>query len=59
MKICFVCSVCKSAEVVADAYAEWNMEAQIWELNNVFEYSGGYCNACDGPTRLEERKCDE
>ncbi len=59
MKICFVCSVCKSAEVVADAYAEWNMETQAWELQNVFEYSGGYCNACDGPTRLEERKCDE
>lgn len=58
MKICFVCSVCKSAEVVADAYAEWNMETQAWELQNVL-YRGAYCNACDGPTSLEEETCDE
>ena len=59
MKICFVCSVCNSAEVVADAYAEWNMETQAWELQNVFEYGISYCNACDGPTSLKEETCDE
>jgi hypothetical protein len=58
MKICFVCSVCKSAEVVADAYAEWNMETQSWELQNVL-YRGAHCNSCDGPTSLEEETCDE
>jgi hypothetical protein len=58
MKICFVCSVCNSAEVVADAYAEWNMETQAWELQNVL-YKGAYCNACDGSTSLEEETCDE
>jgi len=58
MKIFFECSKCKSTDILADAWAEWNVEAQIWELQNVFECRGSYCNACDGPTRLEERECD-
>ena len=58
MKFFFECSKCKSTDILADAWAEWNIETQSWELQNVFEYSGGHCNACDGPTRLEERKCD-
>ena len=53
MKFFFECSQCKSTDILADAYAEWNMETQAWELQNVL-YKGAYCNACDGPTNLVE-----
>jgi hypothetical protein len=49
-----MCSVCSSEDILADAYAEWNVEKQEWQLQNVFDYSGAFCNACDGPTTLTE-----
>tara|TARA_R110000868_G_scaffold300126_1_gene560527 strand:+ start:52623 stop:52814 length:192 start_codon:yes stop_codon:yes gene_type:complete len=52
MKTRHMCSVCSSEDILADAYAEWNIEKQEWQLQNVFDYSGAFCNACDGPTTL-------
>ena len=47
-----VCNRCGSSDVLADAYASWNMETQDWELASTFD-KGSYCEACDGETRLE------
>jgi len=53
-KVRIVCSHCGSDEVRADAYAEWDVESQKWEIAQTFE-KGAYCNQCDGETRIEER----
>ncbi|MBI1214111.1 MAG: hypothetical protein GC190_21825 [Alphaproteobacteria bacterium] len=37
---------------MADAYAEWNVEAQRWEVANTFD-KGAFCNRCDGETTLD------
>jgi hypothetical protein len=53
-KVRMVCSHCGSDDVRADAYAEWDVESQKWEIAQTFE-KGAYCNECDGETRIEER----
>ncbi len=50
-----VCSHCQSPDVLADAYAEWNDEAQRWEAHNVFD-KGATCQTCDGETTIEWRE---
>ena len=47
-----VCSECGSNEVVLDAYAQWCVESQDWELCST--YDEAYCTICDGKTRLKE-----
>jgi hypothetical protein len=32
-----VCSRCGSEEVVADAYAEWNVDSQAWGIVQTFD----------------------
>jgi hypothetical protein len=54
-KIRMVCSHCGAEEVFADAYAQWNVESQAWEIVQTFD-KGAYCNQCDGETRIEERR---
>jgi hypothetical protein len=49
-----VCSRCGSEEVVADAYAEWNVDSQAWEIVQTFD-KGAYRTKCDGETRIEEQ----
>ena len=49
-----VCAHCGSDDVRADAYAEWDVEAQKWEIAQRFERAA-YCNKCDGETRIEEQ----
>ena len=51
MKTRHMCSVCSSEDILADAYAEWNIEKQEWQLQNVF-YTEAFCIACEGPTTL-------
>lgn len=42
-----VCSSCGSPDVLCDAYAEWDAEAQEWTLQNTFEQT--VCNGeCGG-----------
>lgn len=52
-RVKMVCSTCKSDEVLCDAYAEWDVDTQKWELQNTFD-KGAFCAKCDGETRLEE-----
>lgn len=52
--ITMVCRECGSGDVRADAYAEWDDDAQVWQIFITFD-KGAFCNACDGETRLEEK----
>lgn len=47
-----ICRTCKSDDVRADAYAEWNVEKQEWEISATFD-KGAVCETCGGETRLE------
>lgn len=49
-----VCGTCGSTDVFADAYAAWNTELQMWELDATFD-KGAFCNACEGECRIKER----
>lgn len=56
-----VCGRCGSEEVRADAYAEWNIETQEWEISNVFD-KGSVCEGdeCQGlETRIIEIAIEE
>lgn len=41
----FVCGKCGSDEIVSDAWAEWSIETQQWELGQVFDQT--FCLACE------------
>lgn len=51
-KVVIFCKTCGSTNVQRDAYAEWDTEAQKWELGHVFDQ--GYCSFCDGEASLGE-----
>lgn len=51
-----VCRTCDSTEVVRDAWAEWDQEAQEWVLQNVFD--DAYCLGHDGQCSIEEEEIE-
>ena len=51
-KVRIVCENCGSEDVSRDAWGDWDVRRQRWELRTVFDYA--HCHACDGETRLEE-----
>jgi hypothetical protein len=53
-KVKMVCAHCGSDDVLADAYAKWDVETQTWEVTQTFD-KGACCNKCDGETRIEEQ----
>ena len=40
-----VCRECGSDDVIADAFAAWDVETQQWKVTQAFE-KGGCCEAC-------------
>lgn len=52
-RIKFVCRTCGSDDVLADAFASWNADAQRWEVANVMD-KGSFCNACEDERRIEQ-----
>jgi hypothetical protein len=46
-----VCSECGGENVLADAWASWNVEKQEWELYNHFDSK--FCEDCDGECSVE------
>ena len=44
------CQACGSARVVKDAWACWNREAGLWELEATFD--DAHCHHCEGETTL-------
>jgi hypothetical protein len=51
-KINIVCRTCGSSQVMRDAWAEWVIETQTWELKTVFDQ--GHCDDCGGEASLDE-----
>ena len=52
-KINYVCTECGSDAVLNDAYAEWNVERQEFELSST--YNAWICEDCDGETNVKEQ----
>ena len=44
------CKTCGSTRVVRDAWACWNAESGLWEIENVFDHA--HCQKCEGETKL-------
>lgn len=55
-KVKKICASCGSEEVVLDAWACWDEEAQCWELKSTYEYSE--CLVC-GPCQIKEKVVEE
>lgn len=51
MKHIYACTTCGSQEVLRDAWAAWDVDAQDWVLRQTFD--DAYCQECDGPTKIE------
>lgn len=51
-KINYVCKTCRSEDVGRDAWAQWDVESQQWQIQNVM--SQGFCFSCEGETILDE-----
>jgi len=46
------CEECGSTLVTRDAWAEWNLDAQDWELGAIYDYA--FCHKCERETHIEE-----
>lgn len=46
-----VCGTCGSEHVARDAWACFNRESGLWELENVFDDE--HCHTCEGATKLD------
>jgi hypothetical protein len=51
-RIQMVCEECGSTLVTRDAWAEWNVDAQDWELGAIYDYA--FCHKCERETNIEE-----
>lgn len=52
MKSYMKCYICGGSSVVRDAWAEWDIDAQEWVLQNVFD--DAFCNDCETSTNIVE-----
>ena len=46
--ITHVCEHCQSPNVLQDAWARWNPDAQAWELHSTQDHT--WCEACERET---------
>jgi hypothetical protein len=46
------CRICGSDNVMRDAWAQWDENAQRWTLGSVFD--AAFCNHCEADTSLAE-----
>lgn len=51
-RIAYVCQQCGSNEVVADAWAYWDVDRQDWLLRNTADVA--FCGQCEGETSFIE-----
>jgi hypothetical protein len=47
------CDYCGSAHILADAYAQWSVDDQEWELTDTYP-KGDFCPVCDVEARILE-----
>jgi hypothetical protein len=57
-KLRMVCAECGSDNVLADAYAAWNFEAQCWEVHGDVFDKGSVCEECDGECSIESEEVE-
>jgi hypothetical protein len=60
-KLRMVCATCGSDQVLADAFAKWDVESQQWYLHATYD-KGSVCESdvCDGaPRRIDEEIIDD
>ena len=50
------CKTCGSERVARDAWACWNPESGLWELETVFDHA--HCHQCEGETSLVWKRVD-
>lgn len=58
MKVKMVCEYCGSENVRADAYCEWNVDTQEWEVVATFD-KGSVCEDCGEEDCIEEIEIGE
>jgi len=46
-----VCEACGSEQITRFAWAEWDLEAQEWQIGAIFEFA--FCHNCRGSARVE------
>lgn len=46
------CRICGSDDVMRDAWAQWDENAQQWALGSMFD--AAFCNLCEADTSLVE-----
>jgi len=51
------CAACNGENVRKDAYAEWNVELQQWELSAVFDHT--VCDDCGGQCSPIEKAVEQ
>ena len=51
-----VCRSCRSERVAVDAWACWNPETGMWELENTFD--DAHCHQCEDSTKLDWERRD-
>lgn len=56
MRMKMICANCGGENVMRDAWAVWDIDAQDWTLGNVFDQ--GYCDDCEGEASIEEVDAD-
>lgn len=57
-KVTYVCATCGSENVKSDAYAEWDVDRQCWDVIDTFD-KGAVCEDCDGDCRIKERPVEQ
>lgn len=55
-KISMRCRTCGSADVMRDAWAEWDDALQAWVLGAVFD--AAFCATCEADTSIDEISLD-
>lgn len=51
-RVKYICRVCKSDDVGRDAWTQWDVESQQWQVQNLMSES--FCFKCEGETILDE-----
>lgn len=51
-RVKYICRVCKSDDVGRDAWTQWDMESQQWQVQNLMSES--FCFKCEGETILDQ-----
>ena len=50
-RVKYICRVCKSDDVGRDAWTQWDMESQQWQVQNLMSES--FCFKCESETILD------